>query len=221
LRRLASLATVCAALFLSPLSLSGQISLGFQGGLSLATLGGSDADLETGDEKSYRKGLSVGAFLAVPLSDQLSLQPELLYAQKGMILTDTEVGIEEEVELTLRLNYIEVPLLLRINVPTEGNIAPHFLVGPAIGFKASCELGVEEDGESFDVDCDEAEGDTKSIDFGGVIGAGVGIVVGPGEIVLGARYTLGLMSIDDSGEDLDIKNRTFSFLAGYSFPVGG
>jgi len=212
MRKLASLATACAVLFLSPLSLSGQISLGFQGGLSLATVGGSDLD---DLDPSYRKGFGLGAFLELPVGEVLSIQPEFLYLQKGM--QESEQGVD----VTFAIDYVEIPVLLRINVPVEGNIAPYFLVGPAVAFKAGCEIRGEDQGVEVTVDCDEAEVEIKSMDLGGVVGVGLSFGAGPGNFHVGARYNYGLTILDDSGEDDDVKSRAFSFLAGYSFPVGG
>ena len=212
MRKLAFLAPCCAVLLFTPCSLSGQISLGFQGGLSLATVGGSDLDLF---DPGYRKGFGLGAFLELPVGDVLSIQPEILYLQKGF--HESEQGVD----VTFALDYVEIPVLLRINVPVEGTVAPYFLVGPALGFKAGCEVTGEEGGVEVKVDCDEAEAEIKSLDFGGVVGGGISFEAGPGNIHVGARYNYGLTSLDDSGEDEDVKNRAFSFLAGYSFPVGG
>jgi hypothetical protein len=212
MRTLAVLVIGCAVLVFSPSSLSGQKSLGFQGGLSLATLGGSDLD---DTDIGYRKGFGLGAFLELPVSDMLSLQPEFLYLQKGG--SDTEDGVD----VTIAVNYVEIPVLLRINVPVEGTVAPYFLVGPAIGFKAGCELTGEEGGVGVNLDCDEAGIEIKSMDLGAIIGGGLAFAAGPGNVHVGARYNYGLTSLDDSGDSDDIKSRAFSFLAGYSFPVGG
>ena len=211
MRVLSSLAVVLVLLLFLPPPSSGQVSLGFQGGLSLATVGGDDAS----DEIDYRTGIGIGALLAIPVSDMVSVQPEVLYLQKGA--KDTQEGAD----ITFEVNYVEVPLLLKIDVPTEGIVAPYFMFGPAIGFKAGCQITGEDEGVSVEIDCDEAGIDIKSIDFGGVIAAGLGIEKGPGQIMLGARYNLGLTTIDDSSDEEDIKSRAFTFLAGYSFPVGG
>jgi len=211
-KTLALLATGCAVLFLIPLSVSGQTSLGFQGGLSLATLGGSDVgDMDPG----YKTGFGLGAFLELPVSDVLSIQPELLYLQKGA------EGSEQGVNITVAISYVELPVLLRINVPVEGNVAPYFVVGPAISFKAGCEVTGEGGGVEVKIDCDEAEAETKSVDFGGVVGAGLSFGAGPGNIHVGARFNYGLTTVDDSEYDEDVNNQAFSLLAGYSFPIGG
>ena len=208
------LGTITAVLFLFlllPPSASGQVALGFQGGPTLATIGGSDA----GDDFGYRAGIAIGALLDIPVSGILSIQPEVSFFQKGAEST------EEGVDVKFKLDYIEVPLFLKINVPTEGTNTPFLMVGPAVGFKVGCSISGEDGGVSVDLDCDEAEIELSSIDFGGVVGAGVGFELGPGQFLLSARYSIGFMTIDDSSDEDDIKNRAFSFLAGYSFPLGG
>ncbi len=211
MRVLSSLAVVLVCLLLLPPPSSGQVSLGFHGGLSLATMGGDDAS----DETDYRTGIGFGASLAIPVSDVVSIQPEVLYLQKGAEWN------WDGAEVTLEADYVEVPLFLRIDVPTEGIVAPYFMFGPAIGFKAGCQYTGEGGVVSFEMGCDEAGIDIKSIDLGGVVAAGLGIETGPGEIMLGARYNLGLTTIDDSAHEWDLKSRAFTFLAGYSFPLGG
>jgi hypothetical protein len=52
----------------------------------------------------------------------------------------------------------------------------------------------------------------------------VGFEVGEVILVFDGRYDLGLTSIDDglsdTGEDLDLKNRAWAFMAGVGFPIG-
>lgn len=174
MRVLSNLAVVLVCLLLLPPPSSAHLSLGFQGGLSLATMGGDDAS----DEIGYRTGVGVGASLAIPVSDVVSIQPEVLYLQKGA--TDNLDGVD----FTFEANYVEVPLFLKIDVPTEGIVDPYFMFGPAIGFNAECQFTGEEDRVSIEVNCDEAGLDIKSVDFGGVVAAGLGIETGPGEIML-------------------------------------
>ena len=157
----------------------------------------------------------MGAFLQVPISDLVSIQPEVLYLQKGA--SETEQGVD----VTIAIDYVEIPVFLRINVPVEGTVAPYFLVGPALGFKAGCELRGEEGGVEVKLDCDEAEAEIKSLDLGGVVGAGLSFAAGPGNVHIGARYNLGLTRLDDSGDDEDVTSRAFAFLAGDSCPIGG
>ncbi len=202
--------TVLALLLLFPISLYGQVNLGFKGGMSLSTIGGADVD-----DVDYRTGFGVGAFLEFPVSDVVSIQPELLYMKRGA--EETEAGIT----VTFAVDYVEIPVLLRLNFPVEGSIAPYFLVGPSIGFKSGCEMRLEDDEFGLGVDCEEVDVEIKTIDFAGVVGAGLSFEAGPGNVTVGARYNYGFISLDDSDAEEDIKGRAFSFLAGYSFPVGG
>ena len=170
MRALACLATV-VCLVLSPLTdASGQVTVGVQAGLSIAKIGGR---APTNDLHS-RKGIAFGAFVEKQISDMLSFQPEILYIQKGAKDSD------QDVDVTLKLDYMEIPLLLKVNVPTEGDISPYLLVGPALSFKAGCTISGEEGGVSVDLDCDEDFIVFKSFDVGGVVGAGVGFPEGSG-----------------------------------------
>lgn len=185
MRKLASLGTVLAFLLLFPISLYGQVNLGFKGGMSLATIGGADA----GDDTGYKTGFGVGAFLEFPVNDVVSIQPELLYMQRGA--EETEGGAT----YTIAVDYVEIPVLLRLNVPVEGSVAPYFLVGPSISFKSGCELRYEEDGVEVRLECEEAEVEIKSIDFAGVVGAGLSFEAGPGNVTVGARYNYGFIRL--------------------------
>ena len=72
---------------------------------------------------------------------------------------------------------------------------------------------------SLDCDDPDFDADLKSLDFGGMLGAGVNIGVGDNlSLVIDAFYNLGLAKITD--ED-DLKNGAFYLLAGLSFTVGG
>jgi hypothetical protein len=55
----------------------------------------------------------------------------------------------------------------------------------------------------------------KDTDYGLVFGGGVDFELGPGELTVDARYTLGLAKIYDSG--IDVNNRVISVMLGYSF----
>lgn len=196
--------------------LAGQ-TLGVRGGVSIATWGGSDAP----DEASSRTALNVGANVTFPVAPNLGIQVGGVYAQKGATFTETDPDVGT-VEATAKFDYIEVPVLLRIAVPTAGTISPHFVVGGAVAFEAGCEVEGSAAGITVTFDCSDFGLDTKSIDFGGVAGAGLSVgTAGPLSITLDVLYNLGLSSfVDDSTEDVDVKNRAFSILAGVSFGIG-
>ena len=122
-------------------------------------------------------------------------------------------GTEEDVDEgeKLKLDYLEIPVLVKYMIPTEGKISPCFFAGPAVGMLMSAKYG-DEDVKDF----------TKSIDFGVAFGAGVDVAMGEkGKLTFDARYTLGLANIvDEEGVDDKVKNANISFMVGYSFPIG-
>jgi hypothetical protein len=136
----------------------------------------------------------------------------VLYAQKG------GKGSDEGVDVTFKLDYIEVPLLLKYTFgAVDAGARPHLYLGPAIAFKMSCKFAGESEGVGLDFDCEDFSdfGEIKSTDFGGIVGAGVNIR----DFLLGVRYELGFTKIAesvDTGTE-DIKNSTISFYLGYAF----
>lgn len=189
--------------------------LGIKLGLNFSTLDG-----EGFDDAETRMAFTGGGFVRLGITDMLSIQPELMYSPKG---------VEEEVDVNgmtfttaIELDYIEVPVLVRADVASGAMLAPYIYGGPAFAFEASCSITAEVDGDDFDEDCDEGEGlDRKSFDVGAMVGGGLSFPAGPGSILIEGRYNFGLINIADSdNEDIDVKNRAGSVLAGYSISLG-
>jgi hypothetical protein len=223
-----TLVALAVLLGLSPVPAHGQtkLELGFRGGLNIAGFGGDHSDLW--DSKT---GLGFGGFLAINVTNCFAIQNEFLYMQKGAKGEDSYVVVEEgiaiqvEEEVTAKLDYLEIPVLAKLTIPTAGNADFYFCGGPAVGInlsaKADQKVTASAMGESFSASREVDIGDvTKSVDFGAVVGAGIGFHVGSSQVFVDGRYTFGLSTIDDSEDDLDIKTRVISIMAGCSFPVG-
>ena len=192
-----------------PLVAQGSPRVGPVAGINFASVGGEDVD-----ETKSRTTFMAGLFAEIPVSNVFSVQPEALYTMKGPNLTDPDGSI--------RFAYLEVPVLLRVNIPTGGSmngsgsgVRPHLYAGPAVAFKMSCSL--HESGASSNPDCDDPSVDFvefKSTDLGAVFGGGVDI----GDFTVGARFTLGLTNIIDSSDPSeDAKHRVLSAYAAYGF----
>jgi hypothetical protein len=178
-----------------------SVAFGIRGGLNLAKFHGDDASFDEVEPKN-RTGFCGGAFVAIPLGQRFLIQPEALYAQKG-------ARYEEAGEkLTLKFDYLEVPLLFKVRFGS-GNAKPGIFAGPAVAFKIKSRL--ESDGEGEDAE------DVKSTDFGIVAGLGLDLAAGGGSFVIDARYTWGLTTLDDSSDASDVKNGVWSFSVGYAF----
>ena len=200
--------TVLATVLLMalPTMVAGQRTITLRGGLSIASLGGDDAaDVDS------RNGLNIGAFFDLPMSDVLGVQLGAAYVQKGGV--DTEAGVESE----LKLNYVELPLLLTISPAAGGNVGFDFFVGPVFSFNTNCEVANAT--QTFQCSNPLVGLDAKSNEWGAMVGAGLDYGISESvSLVLDVFYNYGFTKIDNSGVD-DVKNRSFSIVAGVSFPA--
>jgi hypothetical protein len=209
MRSLFALALVAPLLAL-PVSAQQHPQLGVFGGVNFAKLGGDDVgDVQT------RTGVLAGVFASFPLGRILALVPGVAYSQEG---TDVDAG--GGITGTLKFDYIEVPLLLKVAAPLQGSpkLRPYVVVGPTVGFEVGCKVAAQSGSQSVEVDCDDptAGVQTKSVQAGLLLGGGLEI----SQFFVGLRYQLGLTSIDDSGGNADVKNRVLAIFAGYGFRLG-
>lgn len=187
-----------------------QASFGFQAGINVADLQVSDDEpAPEGFDEQSRLGLLVGVVADVPLSPSLSFHPELNYSQKGERYVVDAAGVEGSV--TTRIDYVEVPLLLRYAMPVGQNgLTIGLEGGPTLAYKINA--GFSCSGAFEDTECtDDGELDEDTTDFD--LGAALGVTVGAGPYSVGLRYTQGITSINDSADDTDettVRNRVFS-----------
>lgn len=216
MRKLA-FASAAAALFVAfATPAEAQREVGVKLGINMATM---SIEPDFGFDPGNRSAFSGGGYLRMPLSGSISLQPELMYMAKGFEADFSEGGFSGTV--TLQLDYVEIPVLLRFDFPA-GAASPYIIAGPAIAFEASCSIAFAAGGFSEDGDCDDGdvEGfDRKSLDVGIAGGAGVAIPVGPGNVLVEGRYTLGMMNISDE-DQVDLKNRALSIFVGFAVALG-
>lgn len=205
------LALALAVPFLAlPMAAQQRPQLGVFGGINFAEFGGDDvSNVDT------RTGVQAGLFASFPLSSILAVQPGVAYSQEG-----TSVDAGGGITGTFKLDYIQVPVLLKLSAPLQANskLRPYVVAGPALGFEVRCKVRAEASGQSAEADCDNSSVNfqTKSVLFGLHFGAGLEI----SRLFLGVRYQLGLTSIDDSGANADVKNRVLAIVAGYGFRLG-
>src|SRR5216110_1480203 len=80
----------------------------------------------------YEVGWLVGFSLELPVSRRVSLQPEVVYSHKGnRVETPPAPGSTPFQLAAQRLEYVEVPLLIRVGA-TAGRGGIYALAGPAI-----------------------------------------------------------------------------------------
>ncbi len=180
---------------------------GITGGVNSSTIGGNDFG-----DASRRTGFMAGVLLVLPVAPSIAIEPEFLYSSKGVTGNDTDV------DATLKMDYVEVPVLLRVEVPTSGGVKPFLYGGPAVSFKARCKIEVSGQGVNINSNCDELESPgmkLKTVDYGLVGGGGLAFDVGGRTFSIGARYDHSLGKIADAS---DSKHRVISVLATFEFP---
>lgn len=202
-----------------------QITITPRVGATFSTIGFSDLieqELEFGDTKSA-VGILGGVELGFGISDLFSIQTGLNYIQKG-----AKFG-SDGTTATLTTNYIELPILARVNFGSD-KVKAYINAGPSFGLGLNGKSKVEALGLSFedDISFGDGEDDTfeNSIDLGLQFGAGIGYALGPGQIVLDLRYGLGLSNLFETPDGLDRSdfkstNNVFAISLGYAITLGG
>jgi hypothetical protein len=208
-----------------------NIQIGPVVGLALVSL-----DIDMGHEPqdvntSTRIGFAFGGSFYVALSSNIGFQFEPAYIQKGSKadVKWVENGSNFNMDQTLKVNYIDIPLLFKASIVKE-NIEPYILAGANIGLKLGdlkAEVNkITVDGQDItnQIPSDEREVDlkTKSADFGINFGAGILIPIGNNHIFLEGQYNIGLADIydEEDTDQVDLKNKGILIKAGILFPLG-
>jgi hypothetical protein len=188
-----------------------QMQLGLKAGGNIANINGDDA----GNPDS-KFGFCAGGFFMYQFSPMFAVQPEVYYTMKGA----KEKGIvniggqDVTVDQTLTLDYIEIPVLIKLIIPVTGsNINPAIFAGPFVGINTTAKAKAEYDSQTEEVDLENI----KSTEFGLQFGGGLGFNVGNGELGVDIRYILGLTTWDDSANEFDVKNGVINFNLFYGF----
>ena len=159
---------------------------------------------QTSRDSSSKVGVTGGAYIAFPLVNRLSFQPEVLYVMKGVQLSETSGGT-----LNVRLHYLDVPLLLRFRTPASTQGPVYLFAGPSFGIKMGGSATLETPAQTSDVNIETA---LKTLDLGFAFGGGVE----RGRYLFEARVTFGLTDIGAASYPHPdaLHNRAFSVMAG-------
>ncbi len=203
-----------ALALLAPTSAQAGMALGVKGGLSLSQV---QADPLNTDN---RTGFVGGVYASFDVAPMLGIQPELLFVRKGAKLFSSDVSIGPihigEVASTLDVDYVEIPLLLRLSLPTPDPLGLRLLAGPVVSMKSSEKLSV-----SGLVDFSQGTDVVKTTDFGFAVGGALAVRLDGLRVVGEGRYTFGLTDISDLPFGGEVKNRAIYAMLGLEFPFGG
>ena len=171
---------------------------GVKGGLNMSNLYTDDAD-----DENVLFGFNAGVYATLPVSDFIAIQPELLFTTRGSKLEYNNALAQGNVKL--KLNYIELPLLVRVNITKNFNIHA--------GGYASYMVSAKSTGDGdFEFEDQYNTDDFNKFDAG--LAGGIGVDFSP--LSVGLRYNYGLTTIEKDGDDSsDLKNSNLSLYLSY------
>jgi len=176
---------------------------GIKGGVNFSNLYTKD-----GSHAKMLTGFNFGILSKMPITQHVAVQPELYFTTKGAEVTYNSPFVDGTARFNL--NYLEVPLLLVLNLTDNVNIH----VGPYGAFMISGLVKNVSNINLFNFEQNIVTADYNRFDAGITIGAGIDI----GIISLGARYNYGLTNVGRERTFLGVpytvpnaKNGVFNF----------
>ncbi len=218
------------------------VEMGIKGGVGLASLSTEatgwvstvrgfdfDADYTDNFEASVRTGFQIGGFITFDISDNISIQPEMMYISKGVKVEGVgtfDLGdsyARHELSEEINLTYLEVPVLVKYRFPVRGHMTPGLFAGPALAFNLSASdditmtssTGVPGSETSRTTTGEPEITNIRSSDLSFVFGCDLKIPAGPASIVLDLRYEIG---IDEPFEDIDPERIPYIDRRAVTFP---
>lgn len=188
----------------------GQISFerGAKVGLNFANVNAENTPGTGGRNRTAPAG---GITFTVDPARSVAFQAELLYVSKG---DRWKFGVgPNAAETNYRLDYLELPLLVKLQADLLGNSEASLYVGPAPALKVKEEItgaGTSADTQNL----------AKRVDLGGTIGVEFGFGVGEGRLLIDLRLTPGLMEIKEGDDELlpsGSSNQSVTVMGGFAF----
>lgn len=207
LSKLFSLLLGCA--FLLP-SANAQVSFGIKGGTNIAEH--SFKEQGTTINRASINGFTLGAVLEIGLSENVFVQPEAVFVQKGSELEAPTLGEK------INVNYIDIPVLLKVKLLNTKLINVNLLGGPSFGLALN---GEETDANNQTIDINfGGEDGFRRFELGINAGGGVGVNLGSIGVFGDVRYLFGVSNISDDA-NREIKNKGLNLSVGLMFKIFG
>jgi hypothetical protein len=191
-------------------------NFGVKAGYNYSTLSGETSSISTIEGLS---GFYIGGLVELPISNMLSIQPELIFSRQGVDLRQGLKNFSIRTDTSeIRLDYLNIPVMAKVNLGPiflEGGVQFGFLVNkPKVdSYIANVYLRNLLDKDSYNF-----------FDFG--VGAGLGVKLNQ-HFFVETRYTYSLTNVFDPNDkhfksslisDGDnFKNSVFSIGLGMKF----
>lgn len=184
---------------------SNVTKFGVKGGVNFSNLYTDNAD-----DENVLTGFNIGLYAKVPVTNSISVQPEIYYTGKGAEVVYNNAFASGTAKF--KLNYIEVPVMLVANVTKNFNVQVGPYAGYLISGKTTNESGTYNFQDNINTD------DFNKIDAGVAAGLGIDLET----VSFGVRYNYGLTKVGKENPTTnqtypDAKNSVLSFYGAFSF----
>lgn len=197
-KRIIFLSGVALAALLAATPASAQVGGGIKAGINVSSIDGIN---NANTSSSQRTGLVVGGFMTFGLNNVVAFEPEVLFSMQGSKLHLTSGGVSSDA--TAKLDYVQIPLLLRIGNTAKDRASFYAVAGPTVGLL----IRANQNGVNI-------KSGLQKADVGVVAGVGVTLT----RVLFEARYTFDLRDLNKveapSGAQ---KHRVISLLVGLVF----
>jgi len=163
---------------------------GVKGGFNMSNFLNDDQ----ANDDNILSGFNAGVYATLPISDFVAIQPEILFTTRGSKVEYDNAFASGNTKF--KLNYIEVPLLVRVNITKNFNVQAGGYASYLVSSKVTGDGAFNFD-DAVDTD------DLNKFDAG--IAAGVGVDFSP--ISIGVRYNYGLTTI---GKERTVAGTTYT-----------
>lgn len=198
-------------------------SFGIKAGITSASIQGEASDnlnnlldyTKGGISTTSKLGVYAGAFTNIPLTDVFSLEPSLMYSQKGYQMKGelNLKGLEflgANAKANLTTHYLELPLLLKANLSGF-----QVFLGPEVAYLAKADLKTSAGVLGFNLFKKTMDATDQFNRWDAGVTGGVGYQFSNG-FSINAAYDHGLMRTD-ANQNLNAYNRTFKVGVGFNF----
>jgi hypothetical protein len=170
-----------------------QIAYGAKGGFNLSNVRGSDVS-----GNKTKVGIHLGGYVAIPVADQITVQPELVFSTQG-----DKVSHKGSPDSKLNTSYLNIPVLAKYTA-ASGFFGE---TGPQFGFLLSAKA--KEGSDKTDV-----RDSFKKFDLSWALGVGY---MTNFDLGINLRYNFGITKLDVDG---DVKVYNSVIQAGVFYKLG-
>lgn len=220
-------ALLVSAVFLAATA-TGVYAWDVQPGSDIVLSGGTSSASFSGSDKTFlgegsRNGGLAGVGFVLRVNPDYGFAADVRITQKGgegeVDITDyTQANTGPTIvgEGTTSLTYVEIPLMFTMQLGVSQKSHLRAFGGPSFNILVSANFDGTIDGQEQNVDIKEG---IKSFDYAIALGGGWVYDAGKASFWMDGRWVSSLTSIDDTGQERDIKNQSWEVALGVGFPL--